>query len=794
MKKIYLNIVSAAIVVMGVTGCSSDNLLMTGSKQVKANEVVASVEGQTSTRVAVVETTPKSLVWTSGDQISVFDEAGASGTLELNDDYANQAVGKFGGDLDEGFGTMVSAAYPSSGTSLSGTTLTMAIPSEISLEDAIVIEGSKAFKSPLPMYGKFDDTNIEFKFLTGMLKLVIGNLPAGTDKIIITADKPISGTFTASLSDETPILASTSDAAADKVVTVTFTPLTASGAKIIYIPLAVQDYGSIKVQYATTDGSPTDITTWTDKTVARKMVYTAASGYTIEVDATSPSAVSTAIAGAVGPVEAGFPVTIELTGAIATSSNDKTITVPTKNTADEPIDVNLNFSSVPSEEGGILAIKTDQAESEPTTATNKMAITMPESETGIDLNIDAPTTTVTLQSATAATDNTYTYREVTARTAFNTLVVDDGAKLNNAEIEDGTVQVNDNGILESWSFGAKTNGDQVYIKEDGGIEPLMIPRTDEWGNTIEVPQIANKDGEPYYAHSLKIVKDEADYSIVWFGNAGNGPIPLKTVVVGDGATLQTNYIAMEHIVGEGTSQIKYRFTFMPTFYTNEADYDYGGDDKYYEYNSDMVGVKTVKGITFDQPEIAPEEWYQPILQDSIAKGYKMHEPRLNLDVSDEIDGCTFNYNHVYICQEHTLNCPSIKNCKFVHVEHGMDVLRYDENDIVEVRIPYDSSKASNSITFENCEFSAGTKFIGNFFGNFGFDDEDIHYTGYVNFKNCKRGGTDFTGDSMDFVKEFHAVTGTKIIISFNDTPKYEAVFDSSGGGFVVREYNSGSGE
>ena len=41
-------------------------------------------------------------------------------------------------------------------------------------------------------------------------------------------------------------------------------------------------------------------------------------------------------------------------------------------------------------------------------------------------------------------------------------------------------------------------------------------------------------------------------------------------------------------------------------------------------------------------------------------------------------------------------------------------------------------------------------------------------------------------ENTDFVKDFWAVTGTKIIICFDDVPKYEALFDSEGGGFVVK--------
>lgn len=506
----------------------------------------------------------------------------------------------------------------------------------------------------------------------------------------------------------------------------------------------------------------------------------------IEVDATSPLEVSSVIAAALKTADASFPVNFILTGIVTTASGNTDIKIPTKNGAGKAIDVCLTFSKMPSDAAGTLAIKTDQAGAATTTATNKLSVFFPENEKGINLNIDAPTSTISLK---AASGKVAKFKEVVARTAFNTLVVDDNVVVENAEIKDGVVQINDEGFLESWSFGAKSNGDQVSILEDGGIEPLMIPRTDEYGNTNDVYQITRANGEPYYAHSLKIVKDEADYSIVWFGNASHEAIPLKTVVVGDGATLQTNYIAMENIVGEGTAQIKYRRTGLPDF-TDDTQYN---GLKFYEYNSDMSGVKTVKDITFAQPEIATDEYFINELNAKIAEGYRMHEPRLNMDVESEISGCTFLYNHVFFCQEYFLTCPLVKNCKFVHVNHELDVIPI-ENDLVEFRIPYDPSKDSNTFTFDGCEFSDDTKFFGYFFNRdntWGWDtdnpDDQIHYTGYVNFNNCKIGGIDFTGDDLSFVKHFWINSGTKIVISFNGVPKYEVLpeWDSDTGGNVI---------
>ena len=358
------------------------------------------------------------------------------------------------------------------------------------------------------------------------------------------------------------------------------------------------------------------------------------------------------------------------------------------------------------------------------------------------------------------------------------MIVDDDVTLNNLEIEDGVAMVKDDGVLESWTFAAKTNGDKVIITEAGGIEPLMIQRTDEYGNPMDaVYQIVTENGEPYYAHSLKVVKGEADYGCVYFTNP-NTTIPLETVVIADDAVLYTNYIIMKNIVGEKnpqgetTAKIKWQRTYISPY-----DYhDEGEGNKYFYNNSDVTDAKSLKNIIFEEPEIAIDEYFLADYQAKIAEGYKLVEPRLFLDVSDEIDGCTFNYNLYGIGKVNSNHIISVKNCKFVHVDHNnseVTVIPAD-HDLIDLFIPYDSSKASNSIIFENCEFSTGTTFKGGIFA----DVEN--YTGNINFKNCKLGGANFTGENTDFIEQIYGVaTGQKIIISFNDVPKYEVSADGT---------------
>jgi hypothetical protein len=387
----------------------------------------------------------------------------------------------------------------------------------------------------------------------------------------------------------------------------------------------------------------------------------------------------------------GKEYVIDIVGSNVQSGSDISLTVPMVVGAN----LNLRFEKA-FNEGTTLTINASETSSDSKESVNKLAITIPSADK-LSLNVNMPETTVTLKSPEGVT----TYRDVVSRTATNTLIVDEGVTVNNVDVLGGTVQINEGGILDSWTFAAENNGDQVLVKEDGGIEPIKTAN-DQW-------LIANENGQPYYATSLKIAKGDADYSVVWFGNASNTAIPLKTVVVCDDAVLQTNYIAMENIEGEdkGTGVIKYRFTSMPGF-TDDSEY---GGIKFYEWNSDISGVKNVKKITFSQPEIAPDAEVKSMVQEKEAEGYLMNEPRLNMDVDGNVEDCTFNYNHVFFCNTHSYECPIVKNCKFVHVNHEADLNDYHvkpvDSDIIEFQLPivYDGSFDSNSITFENCEFS-----------------------------------------------------------------------------------------
>lgn len=488
------------------------------------------------------------------------------------------------------------------------------------------------------------------------------------------------------------------------------------------------------------------------------------------INASSAAEVSALIASLVDDIKAkgvgaGKVYEIELPGEVIQSAGSNF-------SIDIPEIANSNINLVFDESfaaGTTLNISSSNTSSTPGAAVNKLTVTLPTATAAnaIKLNVNMPQTTVTLKAG----ETNAVYEDVVASTALQTLVVDENVTVNNMEVQGGTVQVNEGGLLDTYVFAAEHNEDRVNITVDGGVEPIKVSGgKDEFGNPIELWQIASEDGNPYYAKSLKIIKGNADYALTWFALADPSTVPLKSVIIGDGAVLRTNWVAMENIIGEGSAKIQYRLTHV-TAYTDDSNY---GGDKFYEFNSDMSSVTNIKNITFSQPEIALDPIYADAHQQKIVEGYIQHEPRLNLGVDGTIEDCTFMYNHVFFCPESpSFNCPTVKGCKFVHV--ASDII--GDNNEVEMWIPYNPERSSNSIVFDGCEFSNNTKFMAYMTPTRGVtlpEPNTFDYTGIIDFRNCKLNGEAFTDVDASFFKRLAILsTGTKIIISFNGVPKYE---------------------
>lgn len=222
---------------------------------------VGVADEDSGTRVGFDET--NAFYWHKGDKIGVQTSAGFK-EMTLQDDYAGMASGVFEGSFEEDMMTYV--VYPHGDShSVDGETLTYVLPASYSYSS--IEEEANSFNPP--MLGRIEGDDVYLNHLASFFKIYVEKIPAGGDdmKFILTADKRISGTFTADLSDEYPVI--NTDDTEGNTVTITFGN-TEPGAKgVFYVPAPLGTYGSITAEVR--DGDVSLVTkTWENQTVSRK--------------------------------------------------------------------------------------------------------------------------------------------------------------------------------------------------------------------------------------------------------------------------------------------------------------------------------------------------------------------------------------------------------------------------------------------------------------------------------------------------------------------------------------------
>ena len=366
----------------------------------KQNVVVATIEGQ-KTRLSVdYDNTANqfNLSWSTGDAFKVFGGVNpVEYTWSQGDEFTTTTTPE-----DPTY-----AVYPSSANpSINGTTVSMTLSATPSVANI-----------NLPIWADASNGNaFSFKHLAAALQFKLNQIPEGYNKLIVEASNAISGSFTAKLDDETPILESTSTDDADKKVTVSFEAAT-SGTKDqdFYIPLPVGTYTSLAVSVS--NGTETKaLKSWENLTIVRgKMYYTTAT-----VDVASADAVNVALANVTTT-----PTTVNLTEEIIVEEGDA-IEIP-----DEAEDVTLNFEAAPTTTVGTPLVINQNEEAASGTATSELNIKMPADAEGLHATINAPTTTVTLVGGT--------YESIEATTATNTLIIGEGVTIKKLVLKGGNV-------------------------------------------------------------------------------------------------------------------------------------------------------------------------------------------------------------------------------------------------------------------------------------------------------------------------------------------------------------------
>lgn len=416
--------------------CSQEEFENSGRKgNITVN---ATFEGAgTDTRTTVND--EYKILWQDTDALGLFcsnAESNYSNTKYASG--AGQTSATFNGSKPSGE-TAVFSIYPyQQNMSVSGNTLTMTLPATLTNYNG---------SSNGPMYAKVTNPDnlsaLSFKHMAAMIKLTVNKIPAEATTFKIIASNNIAGTCTVDLTAADPILAVTSDES--KEITASFTASADIKSRNFYIPLPTGTYSSITAQLTNGSDKVYFTKTLNDKILGRRDILVVPPLDCVVVEATTPSALSTALADSKNlPQEAPTAATvtdIAVSGSFnTTSGSNDGIAIPVLQNSD----INLAFNTAPTTSTAAPLTLTDKTNTSigapAATATNSVSLAVPETnaeQEAPSVAITMPSTTVTL----AAVGNKATYNEVTATTAQQTLIINAGVTVKKLTVKGGNLKI-----------------------------------------------------------------------------------------------------------------------------------------------------------------------------------------------------------------------------------------------------------------------------------------------------------------------------------------------------------------
>ena len=382
-----------------------------------------------------------------------------------------------------------------------------------------------------------------------------------------------------------------------------------------------------------------------------------------------------------------FTIDIE-TPYFETSTDNNTISIPTVTGSD----LVVNFhSAISSEVPLVLKSKGVDDDDTSVASTNKLTINLSTGTKVTDLEVNMPTTSVTLNAGSGININ-----ELISKTATNTLVIESGITVDWLWVKGGRVLVQD---------GAKVNG---YILQDGnpiygegGIDNFGVsPGSDANGFFVYYID-ENKAEKPYYTKKMKIAKKLKD----------NGDVDINNFTIFNDVEYAEE---VEVIISDG-AQVFFQFWKPTNSVSTIASVTGEGDAKILSSNSSFI--KQLNHVTV-------EPWGEIVL------------PQNSEDCTFKSYGFRIQYNTSNLITENTI--ASFKDCEFVYTGNS------ENPQVVATDFPYlDATTGFNSfgISFDNCTFNKLFQFNIKHMTT----GEDYHHA--ITFKQTKMGDKAVTSDT-----------------------------------------------
>lgn len=446
------------------------------------------------------------------------------------------------------------------------------------------------------------------------------------------------------------------------------------------------------------------------------------------ITGTDPSAVTNALKDIVSDetvaaaAAKGEPIKVTVAGSgVSTGAADQTITIPQKNGAA----IEINFATAPSgtDSNALVLQASEGAGSNPGDANNNLVVSMPPSE-GLAITIELPNTTVTLKTDGSGA---VVYKDIIAKTALSTIIIDKGVTIKEHELVGGNIVVNDGGAIETLA---------VTIKDNIGLVCLG-----SWWSGVSFKgadpdyDILNEDGSPYVPKFLRIKKGKGEYVSVETRSPAYEYI--ERVTVDEGITIAYSGDEMtgqyKNIEGKGNNRLHTRAGIDP----NDPNAEYFAG---FGTNTELVKNFTIANEIHDV-----EELYQDVANLVI-----------NF-VDSETSSKTFTFENCKFENSKTqfvLQANKFKDAviHYLALEEGIDPAAPDAwmhvYDYTDLQALLDEKGVPNK------EVAGGEP--GGYWTDVRYNDKDIKglensdLTFTLNFKNCTIGGEAITKDKVKF--------------------------------------------
>ncbi len=443
MKKVFLLIAALAAIAVSCNKSEMDEIDFTNG-----SDIISAIIESSKTKTTIAD--DKSVKWSEGDMFSIITETSRNPfTLSSG---AGTTAGTFTGTIPTD--AVLGVVFPhNEENTISDNTLNVTLADEYTMPE-----------SDVPMWGTYNNGTVTFKHLAGVLRFELNDIPADYNTLKITADKAIAGEFKAIIGNNMQLEPDANNTSADnKVITVKYTASAVDNDdRVMFIPLPAATYGSIKLEISKNGENPVELLTWLNRTVECGKIYTATRTYgdisggtpnRVEVAGSDADDISTEILNA--PASSTIVINNEV------DVNDgSTITLPTP--ATEGSNLNIQFNTAPSTSSTTPLVLSQEGNN---SMDNKVKVVMPSGATGLNVNVNMPNTTTTLEGGS--------YSNVQSSTADNTLIVLGGTTIENLTVLKGNVR-----LAQGATISSLTLGDDVSITlilENGATQPAGLP-------------------------------------------------------------------------------------------------------------------------------------------------------------------------------------------------------------------------------------------------------------------------------------------------------------------------------